>query len=198
MRRVLLGPGGGGRNQNEDQRQGEREDRSQRSHPGHNEAMVGRGPSRQPLRTRVRAAGYVALLMLGTSFLGACGDSTDSTSTDSTATTPPPGALVVAVDPPRGERGDAMQATVVNGTDEQYTYGAAYELETQADGSWQKVKLPPTPVIEIGYVAPPGEEGPPVDFKIPDDAIPGTWRIVIARDAPGGGPLAGTFEVTGG
>ncbi len=91
-----------------------------------------------------------------------------------------------------------MQATVLNGTEVEYTYGAAYELERQAGGRWEKVKLPPTPVIEIGYVAPPGEEGPPVDFMIPENAVPGTWRVVISRDSPDGGPLAGAFEVTDG
>jgi hypothetical protein len=130
--------------------------------------------------------------------LGDCGDSGRSTSTLSTGTTPPPGALTVVVDPPQGKRGDAMVATVLNGTEEQYTYGAAYELDRQVDGRWEKVKLPPTPVIEIGYVAPPGEEGPAVSFEIPENATPGAWRVVISREAPGGGPLTGVFEVTDG
>lgn len=124
--------------------------------------------------------------------LTSCGGS------DESAPTTPSGILAVNVEPQRASPGEELQATVFNLTDKPYTYGAAYELETRIDGRWQKVKLPPYPIIEIAYVAQPGEEGPPVSFKIPKDAAPGAWRVVISRDAPEVGLLSGEFRVVGG
>lgn len=98
--------------------------------------------------------------------------------------------------PPAVEPGGTLQARVVNETDETFTYGADYELERRIDGGFEPVELPDRPVIQIAYVAEPGEAGPPVTVEVPKDAKPGPWRVVIARGAPGVEVLAGEFEVT--
>ncbi len=59
------------------------------------------------------------------------------------------------------------------------------------------MKLPDTPVPQIAYIAKPGENGPPVTVKIPKDALPGQYRVVIQRDVPDVGDLSGEFEVKG-
>ena len=97
----------------------------------------------------------------------------------------------------RAAPGDTIEARIVNDSDEEFTYGAGYELERQMGGSFEQVKLPKRPVITIGYVAKPGETGPPVEVRIPEDALPGQYRVVIQRDVPDVGDLSGEFEVTG-
>lgn len=156
--------------------------------------MAGRGP----LTQRGWALAPLGLLASCAVLVVGCGSSGGSTETSSTATsTTPTTGLSVTVDPAQAAPGDQIQAVVVNDSDKQYTYGAAYELERQVDGTWRKVELPPTPVPEIGYVAPPGKDGPPVIVDVPKDAQPGAWRVVISRDAPGG-LLSGGFAVTSG
>lgn len=133
--------------------------------------------------------------------LASCGDdyggSGDTQSTATGATTAPSG-LSVVIEPASASAGSTVQASVRNDTAKQFTYGAAYELEHQVAGGFDPVKLPATPVIEIGYVAPPGKTGPPVEVKLPDGLEPGTYRVVLLRDVPGVGDLAGEFEVSDG
>ena len=59
------------------------------------------------------------------------------------------------------------------------------------------MKLPIEPIPEIGYVAPPGEAGPPVAIELPKDLAPGSYRVVIRRNVPGVGDLNGELEVIG-
>lgn len=127
--------------------------------------------------------------------LSACGD--DSDTSDSSSATPPDAGLSVEVTPASVAPGGVVKARVVNDSGEQFTYGLAYELERQSGNTFEPVKLPPRPVPEIGLVAMPGETGPPVTVRIPADALPGQYRVVIQRDVPDVGDLSGEFEVTG-
>lgn len=144
----------------------------------------------------------VSILFAGCSLLlAACGDEVDETAVTSTSSTTTGGTangLSVKVEPQQAAPGSTIQASVVNATAKQFTYGAAYELEHEVDGRFEVVELPPRPVIEIGYVAPPGKDGPPVEVKLPDDLASGTYRVVIQRDVPEVGDLAGPFEVSDG
>ena len=106
--------------------------------------------------------------------------------------------LSVAVEPPQAAPGDTVAASVVNKSQKPFTYGRAYALERQAASGFEEAELPDRPVPQIGLVAPPGGTGPPVRVQIPDDAQPGTWRVVLARGVPGVGRVSGEFEVTGG
>lgn len=124
--------------------------------------------------------------------LAACGDDSDDSTSE-----PADAGLQVLVKPIRAMPGDTIEAMVVNGSDEQFTYGAGYELEFQQGADFEKVKLPNTPVTQIGYVAKPGETGPPVRVKLPGDLQPGQYRVVIQRDVPDVGDLSGEFEVIG-
>ncbi len=144
-----------------------------------------------------RRQGLGALaLMLACASLAACGGDDEEPATD-----PAPangsGELSVEVQPASASPGDTVEARVVNDTDEQFTYGAAYELEVDAGGEWEPVKLPVEPIPEIGYVAPPGEAGPPVVIELPKDLAPGSYRVVIRRNVPGVGDLSGELEVIG-
>ena len=147
------------------------------------------------LGKRAARAGAVCSLLLApcSLLLVACGsDSGDA----ATATSPTADAgLSVSVNPASASPGDTVEAVVVNGSDEQFTYGAAYELERQKGNAFEQVELPRRPVIEIGYVAPPGKSGPAIDVAIPKDALPGQYRVVIQRDVPDVGDLSGEFEV---
>jgi hypothetical protein len=144
-----------------------------------------------------RPAAALVLACLAIAALAACGkDSGSDTSSAGDETTSGAGtSLSVEVDPTRAAPGDTIEARVVNDTDEPFTYGAAYELERQSGNSFEQVKLPEQPVIEIGYVAKPGQKGPPVKVRIPKDALPGQYRVVIQRDVPDVGDLSGEFEV---
>lgn len=82
-----------------------------------------------------------------------------------------------------------------NGTDEQFTYGAGYELERQMGDAFEQVELPRSPVIQIAYVAKPGKTGPPVMVTVPKDALAGQYRVVIGGGTPDVGDLSGEFEV---
>lgn len=124
--------------------------------------------------------------------LSACGGDDDKTISD-----PPDAGLQVLVKPPVTEPGGTVMAEVVNGSQERFTYGAAYELERQEGEDFVPVELPPRPIPQIAYVAEPGESGPPVKVKIPGDALPGQYRVVIQRDVPDVGDLSGEFEVRG-
>ena len=134
-------------------------------------------------------------LLCGLLLLGGCGGESDD-STSSSATTAD-GGLTVEVTPADAAPGSTVEAAVVNDTDEQFTYGAAYELERKAGADFEKVDLPDTPVIQIGYIAPAGGKGPPVRVKLPKDLQPGTYRVVIQRGVPNVGDLGGTFTITG-
>lgn len=149
--------------------------------------MAGRRPTRRFAGIAVLAAIAIPIA------LGAagCGDSDETASTGATT------ALSVVVEPAQAVPGDEIAARVVNESDREYAYGADYELERRAGSGWQRVKLPPHAVIQIAYIAEPGATGPPVAAEVPKDAAPGRWRVVIDRDAPGTGLLAGEFEVVG-
>lgn len=129
--------------------------------------------------------------------LAACGDDSDTTSSSSTTSAAQPGELSVDVQPGQAGPGTTVNAAVVNDTESQFTYGAAYELERLVDGEFEQVKLPERPVIQIAYVAGPGETGPAVAVDVPGSATPGTYRVVIQRDVPAVGDLNGEFEVVG-
>jgi hypothetical protein len=151
-------------------------------------------------RTGLRIGGMAAavvLLCLVSVGLSACGGDGANTSSDAGGTSVAGAPLRVEVAPLRAVPGDTVQARVVNDTDKQFTYGAAYELERQMGGDFVQVKLPDRPVIEIGYVAEPGGTGPPVEVQIPKNALPGQYRVVIQRDVPDVGDLSGEFEVSG-
>ena len=106
--------------------------------------------------------------------------------------------LSVEVDPESVAPGETLAATVVNESDREFSYGAGYELERKKGDRFVPVDLGERAVIQIAYVAEPGGRGPAVAVKVPGDAKPGTWRVIIARDTPGGGDLSAEFEVTGG
>ncbi len=161
--------------------------------------MMGRGPA--PGADRTRLGPVLAALLIATLLvLSGCGDSSDAggSSSTTTSTAPAGDALTVAVEPLEASPGDDVSARVVNDGERTYTYGAAYELERREGDAWVGVKLPPQPIPEIGYVAEPGDSGPPVTVAVPGDAAPGDWRVVIDRSAPGVGLLAGSFEVVDG
>jgi hypothetical protein len=124
--------------------------------------------------------------------LSACGGDDDKTISD-----PPDAGLQVLVKPPVTKPGGTVMAEIVNGSEEPFTYGRAYELERQEGEDFVEVKLPPRPIPMIAYTAEPGESGPSVKVQIPKDALPGQYRVVIQRDAPDVGDLSGEFEVRG-
>lgn len=150
-----------------------------------------------------------SLLLAGIALaLASCGEDSDDPDEPVSApapTTPAPPAppaagdgLTVEVEPPQAAPGSTLQATVSNGTEKQFTYGAAYEIDRAIAAGWEPVKLPPRAVIEIAYVAAPGTSGAALQVELPDDLDPGRYRVVVARDVPGVGDLAGEFEVSGG
>jgi hypothetical protein len=108
------------------------------------------------------------------------------------------GSLSVVVTPTSVAPGDSLQARVLNETDARFTYGKAYSLEREGPQGFQPVELPDRPVIQVALIAEPGEQGPPVRVDVPAQAQPGTWRVVIQRDLPGVGDLAGEFQVRNG
>ena len=124
--------------------------------------------------------------------LVACGD--DDAGEVETAVT----GLSVEVDPESVAPGGTLAASVVNESDREFSYGAGYELERKKGDRFVPIDLGERAVIQIAYVAEPGGRGPAVAVKVPKDAKPGTWRVIIARDVPGGGDLSAEFEVTGG
>lgn len=128
---------------------------------------------------------------------GDSGESSSTAATSSTTTSASGSGLSVSVTPSEAQPGEVVEASVVNGTDKQFTYGADYELERQAAEGFEGIDLPRRPVIAIGYLAPPGETGPPVKVKLPADLEPGTYQVVIQRDVPGVGDLSGQFTITG-
>lgn len=146
--------------------------------------------SRRLLPTLLVAVVVIALGVV------ACGDSDDSDDADGGADGEPSAGLSVTVDPEAVRPGQTLQARVVNETDTRYTYGAAYELEREVDGEFERVPVDKA-FIQIAYIAQPGEPGPPVAVEVPRDAEPGRWRVILDRDAPGVGELAAPFEVSG-
>lgn len=147
--------------------------------------------------SRSRQAAALWCSLLAACCLAACGNDDESTSVASTSADAEAG-LSVLVEPEEAGPGTTIKASVVNETEEQFTYGAAYELEREVSGGgFEPVKLPKTPVIEIGYVADPGGTGPPLTVEVPGSAAPGTYRVVIQRDVPGVGDLSGEFAVVG-
>ncbi len=134
--------------------------------------------------------------------LTSCGDDssdpTSATASSPTTSAPTGGGLTVAIEPSEATAGSTLEASVENGTAKEFTYGAAYEIDRAVAEGWELVELPSRPVIEIGYVAPPGESGAAVEVELPDDLERGLYRVVIARDVPDVGDLVGEFEVTDG
>ena len=141
-----------------------------------------------------RIVPLAVLLAIVALALGACGSDDDSDDTTTSAPASDQG-LQVLVDPPTAAPGDTVLARIDNGSEERFQYGAAYELERQEGEDFVPVKLPDRPVPQIAYVANAGSSGPPVKVKIPKDALPGQYRVVIVRDAPDIGDLSGEFEV---
>lgn len=150
----------------------------------------------------VRRPLLLALALAISVGLASCGgDPSGSTSAVASTTTPASttgDGLTVAVEPPEATAGSTLEASVENGTANEFTYGAAYEIDRAVAGGWDLVELPARPVIEIGYVAPPGESGAAVEVELPADLDVGLYRVVIARDVPNVGDLVGKFEVTDG
>lgn len=142
---------------------------------------------------RRRGLGALALLLASLSIAACGGDDEDTTSTAAPA--PGSGGLSVEVRPESAAAGETVAAIVVNEGDEQFTYGAAYELEAEAEGTWEPIELPIEPIPEIGYVAPAGGAGPPISVDLPRDLESGTHRVVIRRNVPGVGDLSGEFQV---
>ncbi len=154
--------------------------------------MMGRGPA--PGADRTSPARGALVLLAAAALVAGCGEGGGTGST----TAPAPEPLSVVVEPGETVPGGTLEARVVNAGRADYAYGAGYELERRVGSRWQRVRLPPRPVIEIAYIASPGDTGPPVAVEVPGSAEPGAWRVVIDRRAPEVGLLAGTFEVTGG
>lgn len=138
----------------------------------------------------------MAGLLIGAAGLGACGDDDSAPAPGDDGGSAPASELSVRVEPSAAPPGGTVSASVVNKGKREFTYGAGYELEREVDGSFETVDLPDRPVIEIGYIAKPDGTGPPVQVQVPADAEPGTWRVVIQRDVPLVGDLAGEFQVT--
>lgn len=133
------------------------------------------------------------LLLLATCsalLLAACGEGDDSESSE-----PADAGLQVLIKPPVAVPGETVRAYVVNGSEQRFSYDPTFELERQMGEDFIAVKLPDRPVQPIAYIAEPGETGPPVTVKIPGQALPGQYRVVIQRDVPDVGDLSGEFEV---
>lgn len=135
-------------------------------------------------------AAAAALLVAG------CGEKSEPALEDIEPPSTP--GLSVVLEPTSVAPGGQLEARVLNETDERFVYGLDYSLERQGPNGFQPVQLPDRPVIQKGLIAEPGEQGPPVRVDVPPQAEPGTWRVVLQRDIPGGGILAGEFEVRGG
>ena len=151
--------------------------------------------SRSRYRSRpIRLASTTAVLLISTLLL-ACGD--DDASTSTTTGGASAAGLSVVVDPPRAEAGATVLAAVRHDTERQFTYGAGYGLQHEVDGDLEDVDLPERPIIEIAYIAEPGKTGPPVEVQLPPDLEPGSYRVIVAPDVPGGN-LSGQLEVTEG
>lgn len=146
-----------------------------------------RTPSRPPFAVLAAAA---ALLIAG------CGEKSEPSLDD--IEPPTTSTLSVVVEPSSVAPGGRLQASVLNETDERFVYGLDYSLERKGPGGFQPVRLPDRPVIQKGLIADPGEQGPPVRVEIPPQAEPGTWRVVIQRNLPVVGDLAGEFQVRNG
>lgn len=128
-----------------------------------------------------------SLLLTASSLLvAACGED------ETTSSGGPSQSVSVTVEPAQAQAGDTILASVVNDSDRMVTYGAGYRLEREEDGGFVAVELPPEAIPEIGYVAPVGESGPPVEVKLPEDLEPGSYRVLISD------VLIGDFEVTDG
>lgn len=137
--------------------------------------------------------------MVGLLAAGGCGDEDGG---GESAEAPPPapeaGGLELVVSPETVEPGGRLQARVVNEGETRFTYGAAYELEREVDGTFERVDRPDDAVIQIAYVAKPGETGPPVRAKLPADAEPGRWRIALTDGNAPAEQLSAEFEVVSG
>lgn len=128
--------------------------------------------------------------------LAACGGDDEPVDDGTRGPGPADGvAPAILVEPAETTPGGKVRAIVVNGGDEPFTYGAGYELYREDGDESVRVDDPNRAVIQIAYVADPGEAGPPVRVKIPRDAEPGTYRILLQRDVPDLGDLEASFEV---
>jgi hypothetical protein len=154
--------------------------------------MVGRRIARRATRRLPLLA--LAGALAAVAGLGGCGDDApDEPGGDDGV-----GDLSVELDTTAVDPGERIQARVRNDSDETFTYGAGYELEREVDGDFEPVELPRRPVPQIGYLAEPGQSGPPVTVEVPGDAEPGRWRVLLARNVPGVGDLGAEFVVGGG
>lgn len=143
--------------------------------------------------TRRRAAPLLSAAAAAALLLGACDD--DETGSPTSTSAPPEAGLRVEVTPAEATPDATVEARVVNGTADTFTYGLAYALERRQGSSFVKVAEPRV-VPSIGLVAKPGDTGPPVRVRIPRDARPGEYRVVIQRDVPDVGVLSGELAVT--
>lgn len=146
-------------------------------------------------RRKARNPLLPALPLVAGALLLGCGDDDSAGST----ATPPSAAdgLMVIVQPRQATPGSTVTASVRNDTDRGFTYGADYGLEREVDGGFEPVDLPDRPIIEIAYIAKPGETGPPVEVMLPADLEPGSYRVIVAPGFPDG-ELRGDLEVSDG
>ena len=135
-----------------------------------------------------------ALMLIATILLAACGNDEDG-STEPGSGSGDDSGLVVELDAASFPPGATIAATVINNTDEDFTYGAPYALEREIDGQFEPVDIGNLAFIEIAYVAKAGGKGPAVAVEVPEDAEPGTWRMLLSPDASGATELTAEFEV---
>lgn len=114
--------------------------------------------------------------------LAACGSDEDDGDITTDRLDPVPG-LTVEVSPPRAEPGETVEALIRNGSDQEIVYGAGYTLEREQDGTFVPVPLPAEPIRDVGLVALPGQPGPTVEVTIPEDAEPGSYRVILDERA---------------
>lgn len=131
----------------------------------------------------------LALALSGAVLSGCGGDSEDDLGGPLEPTEPPAG-LSVEVRPGTVEPGGVVRAGIRNESDVEIVYGEGYSLQREVDGDLEPVPLPAEPIREIGLVAPAGGSGPKVTVRIPRDAEPGTYRVILDERAE-----PGVFEV---
>jgi hypothetical protein len=106
-----------------------------------------------------------------------------------------PAGISLVAEPSVVSPGDELEVRVSNQTAVQVGYGRGYGIERLADGGWEPVQLPPQVVPMIGLVAEPGELGPPVTVRVPEELEPGSYRVTLAQPPKGAGSPAAEFEV---
>lgn len=147
------------------------------------------------LRSRPAA---IAIAIAATGLLLGCGGEEPTTPAEPSDPPALETGLSVSVEPATAAPGSKLKARIVNETAQEFTYGGAYELERETSNGFAPVELPNLAVPSVGYVAPPGEAGPPVVITVPENAEAGSWRVVLARDVPRVGELSAEFGVEDG